>query len=633
MAKKNIRVSLLLLADAVCSVLSYLLAFFIRFDFEPDKAAAEPFFNNFLSCWFVLCAIKLVVYWLFGMYRSLWEFAGIRELFLVACSCVVGNALTVVYLVLVVKGLPRSIYCIVGLLDLFFVGGLRVLYRYVRSRKNQNKKNAESGKSPKKLRSGWEKRIILVGCGNAGAMIIKELKSQTDVNQRIVAGVDDDYQKRGSYISGVKIRGSRSDIPALAEKYNADEIIIAMPSASKKTISEIIDICHNTRCKVRVMPMIYDLVNGKASVKDLRDVEIEDLLGRDPIKVNLEEISGYISGRTVLVTGAGGSIGSELCRQIAGFKPARLVLFDIYENTTFYLQNELKDKFPDLELEANIGSVRDRRRLQQLFEEYHPQVIFHAAAHKHVPLMEDNPKEALLNNVLGTKNVIDMAAEYTAEHFILISTDKAVNPTNVMGASKRMCEMLMQNKAAECSTTTFAAVRFGNVLGSNGSVIPTFRQQIAKGGPVTVTHPEITRYFMTIPEAVQLVIQAGALAKGGEIFILDMGQPVKILDLAEKMIKLSGLTPYEDIDIKITGLRPGEKLYEELLLAEEGIRETVHNKIFVGHPISITPAFKALLDQEDALEAEVSAVRMQSDEAVKNWVASMVPNYVQTPNK
>ncbi len=589
--------------------------------------------RNFFSCWFVLCIIKCAVHWMFGLYRSLWEYAGIRELFIIALSCGVGNAVSVTYLVLTATPLPRSVYCIAVLLDFFFVGGLRVLYRGFRFRRRQNKKAELSlGKYGKKRKSNWEKRIILVGCGSAGAMIIKEIVAQTDVNQRVVAGVDDDYSKRGKYISGVKIRGNRYDIPALAAKYNADEIIIAMPSADKKDISEIIDICHNTGCKVRVMPMIYDLVNGKVSVQKLRDVQIEDLLGREAVKVNLDEISGYISGKTVLVTGAGGSIGSELCRQISGFDPARLVLFDIYENTIYYLQNELREKYPALQLETEIGSVCDSVSMDQLYEKYHPQVIFHAAAHKHVPLMEDNPKEAILNNVIGTKNAVDMAEKYKAERFILISTDKAVNPTNVMGASKRMCEMIVQNKASQCSTTTFAAVRSGNVLGSNGSVIPTFRQQIAEGGPVTVTHPEITRYFMTIPEAVQLVIQTGAMAKGGEIFVLDMGEPVKILDLAEKMIRLSGLTPYEDIDIKIVGLRPGEKLYEELLLAEEGIRRTVHNKIFVGHPISITPDFKALLDRENGLETEVSVLREKTDAQVLEWISAMVPNYVHTPN-
>ena len=613
---------------------AYTLALLMRFEFSASTVGFDSYYPVFLSNCIVFMLIRLVVYTVMGLYRSLWRYASMDELVKIVASCILSTIISIVYLSMTSQSLPRSIYCIEPMISIILVGGMRFAYRLLRNIKTPGTftlKRSEEGK----LFSSDErnKRIMLVGCGDAGASMIKEISSHREFGQKIVVAVDDDPYKLNKKIAGVKIAGTREDIPKLCEKYNVDEIIIAIPSASRKTISEIIEICHKTKCKVKVMPSIIDLINEKVSVKSLRDVEIDDLLGRDPIQVDLREITGYLEDRIVLVTGAGGSIGSELCRQIAKYHPRRLILFDIYENSEFEIQNELRKNFPDLDIEANIGSVRDRGRMEELFSKYKPHVIFHAAAHKHVPLMEDNPKEAILNNVLGTSNVLDMAEKYMAEHFILISTDKAVNPTNVMGATKRICEMLMQNKAEHCHTTTFAAVRFGNVLGSNGSVIPTFRQQIAAGGPVTVTHKEITRYFMTIPEAVQLVIQAGAMANGGEIFILDMGEPVKIIDLAEKLIRLSGYTPYEDIDIKITGLRPGEKLYEELLLAEEGIKETEHNKIFVGHPIAITPALLEIINEPGALEKTAYGLRPKTDAQVREWISTMVPNYVETPNK
>lgn len=463
--------------------------------------------------------------------------------------------------------------------------------------------------------------------------MIKEVAMHRDQPQKVVIAVDDNSAKIGQRIAGVKIAGDRTKIPYLAEHYFIDEIIIAIPSATKKQIAEIVEICHKTKCKIKIMPSLIDLINDRVSIKDLRDVDIEDLLGREAVSVDLKGISSYLEDRIVLVTGAGGSIGSELCRQIAKFKPRRLVLFDIYENSVHELQNEMRKKYPHIELDVNIGSVRERARVEELFCRYRPHVIFHAAAHKHVPLMEHDPKEAVINNVLGTKNCMDMAEKYVADKFVLISTDKAVNPTSIMGATKRICEMMMQDKASHSKTVCFTAVRFGNVLGSNGSVIPTFRKQIAEGGPVTVTHPEITRYFMTIPEAVQLVIQAGAMAKGGEIFILDMGEPVKIMDLAENLIRLSGFTPYEDIDIVITGLRPGEKLYEELLLSEEGINHTTHNKIFIGHPIAITAELQEILTDSKKFEETIYSLRSLSDSQVQEWVKTMVPNYKETPNE
>ena len=471
-------------------------------------------------------------------------------------------------------------------------------------------------------------KVMIVGAGDAGASIIKEIKQHPEYNKKVAVAIDDDSRKIGKRISGVKIAADRSKIKTMARKKGIDEIIVAIPSANHKEIQNILNECNKTKCKIKVLPSLGELINGDVSVSHLRDVEIEDLLGRDPVKVNLREISGYLEEKIVLVTGGGGSIGSELCRQIARFRPRRIIAMDIYENTVFELANEMKSKYPQLEFEVVIGSVRSRERVHEVFEKYKPHVVFHAAAHKHVPLMEKNPKEAIKNNIIGTKNLIDMADEYSVSKFVLISTDKAVNPTNVMGATKRAGEMMLQEKSTH-SRTSYTAVRFGNVLGSNGSVIPIFRKQIENGGPVTVTHPDITRYFMTIPEAVQLVIQAGAMADGGEIFVLDMGEPVRIMDLAENIIRLSGYIPRVDIDIEITGLRPGEKLYEELLLDEENMKKTAHQKIYVERPLPIDPELNRLLSGEDGitLEERIEEVVKGSDSEAKEWLHTLVKSY------
>ena len=396
--------------------------------------------------------------------------------------------------------------------------------------------------------------------------------------------MDDDRNKAGKFLNGVPVAGNRNDIPRFFDEKTITEIYTAIPSASARERKAIIEICRETGCQVKILPGIYQLINGEVSIAKLRNVEIEDLLGRDPIRVNLDEIMGYVSGKVVLVTGGGGSIGSELCRQVASHNPKQLIIFDIYENNAYDIQLELKEKYPDLDLVVLIGSVRNTHRIETVFEKYRPDIVYHAAAHKHVPLMEDSPNEAIKNNVFGTYKTAKAADKYGTKRFVLISTDKAVNPTNIMGASKRMCEMVVQMMNAR-SKTDFVAVRFGNVLGSNGSVIPLFKKQIEQGGPVTVTHPDIIRYFMTIPEAVSLVLQAGAYAKGGEIFVLDMGEPMKILDLAKNLIRLSGYTPDVDIPIVFTGLRPGEKLYEELLMNEEGMQDTPNKLIHIGKPI------------------------------------------------
>lgn len=430
------------------------------------------------------------------------------------------------------------------------------------------------------------KRVMIIGTGDCAKILIGEIHREQRDRYKIVALIDDDIRKRNFNFKGYKVQGNRNDIGQVVEEQRVDVIFFAIANVDSKEKEKIIELCNETKAKVKIVPPLMDIIDGDedVTVSGLRDVDLKDLLGRDEIILDREGIKEYLQGKTILVTGGGGSIGSELCRQIAKFKPKKLLIFDIYENNAYDLQNELRRKFPNLKKRVIIGSVRDKSRLKEVFESYHPEIIFHAAAHKHVPLMEDNPGEAIKNNVVGTLNVANCASRYGAEKFVLISTDKAVNPTNVMGATKRMCEMIMSAMNSE-SKTEFVAVRFGNVLGSNGSVIPLFTKQIKEGGPVTVTHKDIIRYFMLIPEAAQLVIQAGAYAKGGEVFVLDMGEPVKIYDLAEKLIRLSGFKPHEDIEIRVTGLRPGEKLYEELLL-NEGLRKTLHDKIFIDKPES-----------------------------------------------
>jgi len=612
--------------------LAYILAFLFRFEFNVTSDVFEGFFAVYVNNIVILSIIKITVLWLFGLYNSLWKYAGIEELTNVAIASIVAGAAVIVYLEFTQQFFPRSIYVTSCNMDILFFGGSRLLYRTLRNWRSPGKFNDYFNKNKSTIieeltgKTGLTK-VMLIGAGDAGASIIKEIKHHPEYNKKVVIAVDDNPEKLKRRISGVKIAGNRSDIKRLARKYGIDEIIIAIPSGAKKEIQELVAECNKTRCKMKIVPSLIDLINDKVSVSKLRDVDIEDLLGRDTVQVNLREISQYIEGKIVLVTGAGGSIGSELCRQIAAFKPRRLVALDIYENTIFELSNEIKKTNPHLEFDIVICSVRDKDRLEEMFEKYKPHVVFHAAAHKHVPLMELNLKEAIVNNILGTQNMVDLSDKYAVGKFVLISTDKAVNPTNVMGATKRVAEMILQHKSTK-SHTCYSAVRFGNVLGSNGSVIPIFRKQIAQGGPVTVTHPKITRYFMTIPEAVQLVIQAGAMAEGGEIFILDMGNPVKIMELAENVIRLSGYVPYVDIDIKITGLRPGEKLFEELLLDEEGIKKTNHNKIYVGHPVPPPEELKLLLEQDgNGMIEGIQEILTKREADARLWLKKLVPNY------
>ena len=622
---KYSRIALLLLADIICINFSYILSFLVRFEFIISDVFLG-YFAVYVNNIVIISAVKIIVLWFLGLYRSLWKYAGTEELVKIVLASVAAAAASIVYLEFSQQYFPRSIYVISFIIDILLIGGVRFGYRIIRDLRKPGAMTNLFLLLRKKEEGAAVSRVMVVGAGDAGAAIIKDIKQHPDLGKKVVVAVDDNPNKRNQTIVGVKIAGDHKAIRQIARKYGVDEIIIAIPSANKKAIQEIVNECNKTRCKMKILPGISDLINEKVSISKLRDVDIEDLLGRDPVQVNLREISGYLEGKIVLVTGGGGSIGSELCRQIARFRPRKLIALDIYENSVFELSNEIKNTFPNLVFEVVIASVRSRQRMREVFIKYKPHVVFHAAAHKHVPLMENNPKDAVINNVVGTKNMIDLADEYAVENFVMISTDKAVNPTNVMGATKRIAEMILQEKSTR-SRTSYSAVRFGNVLGSNGSVIPLFRKQIDRGGPVTVTHEEITRYFMTIPEAVQLVIQAGAMASGGEIFILDMGEPVRIMDLAENVIRLSGYVPNVDIDIKITGLRPGEKLYEELLLDEEGIEKTAHNKIYVGHPLPPSPQLIEILEHEICKEESINGILTMQDDEIKTWLQKLVPNY------
>ncbi|MCD5415446.1 MAG: polysaccharide biosynthesis protein [Clostridiales bacterium] len=617
--KKKMAVLILIVLDAILVALSFFLAFVLRFEGKIfGDALGAVHFDAFLSNIAILIVIKIIVFYVLGLYKSLWRYASIEELVQVVMAAFAANAVVVTFIVISAQTLPRSIYILAFMLDVTFIGGVRFSYRVFRRFTRFGFIDVFSKKK--------YNRVMIVGAGEAGAMIIKELKNHEELNSKAVVVIDDNKSKLGSKINGVPVLGSKHNIEEIAKKKNIDEIIIAIPSAYKNAIREIVEECSKTKCKLKIVPGIYELIDEKVSIKTIRDVEIEDLLGREAVKVDLDEISGYIENKVVLVTGGGGSIGSELCRQIASFKPKQLLILDIYENSVFDIQNELKKNYSELDLVAIIASIRDKKRLEDIFSRFSPDVVFHAAAHKHVPLMESNPQEAIKNNVFGTYNVAICADTYDVKKFVLISTDKAVNPANIMGATKRVAEMIIQS-INKVSKTEFVAVRFGNVLGSNGSVIPFFKKQIEEGGPVTVTHAEVTRYFMTIPEAVQLVIQAGAMASGGEIFVLDMGKPVKIIDLAHNLIRLSGFEPDIDIKVNIIGLRPGEKLYEELLLDEEGMKETKHEKIFIAKPI-----FTDL--KQLTLELEVlKDILLGDGEEIKRSIAKIVATYVQEAGK
>ncbi len=567
-----VRRLMLLFVDAMLINLAGLLALEIRFDFNISGTNIG-YKATFIDYFVIYTFIILAIFYLFGLYRSLWRYASINEMISISLAAFWSNIAVYIAFLLLDVNMPRSFYIINMFTVVFFVGGLRFSYRILR--------RIEMGKLQSVKLNRPLSKVLIIGAGEAGVMTAKELLKNSEMNKVLVGFVDDDVNKIGKKINGIPIVSDiNSGVRFLDD---VDEIILAMPSTTNKRRKEIIELYKGFGIKMKILPGIYEIIDGQVDIKKIRDVEIGDLLGRDTISLDNTQVTEDIKDKIIIVTGGAGSIGSELCRQIADFSPKLLIIFDIYENSSYDIQNELKSRYPALPLKVLIGSVRDINRLDEVFSKYRPQMVFHAAAHKHVPLMEDSPFEAIKNNTVGTRNVSEIAGKYEVKRFVLISTDKAVNPTNIMGASKRLAELVIQNMNKRYETE-YVAVRFGNVLGSNGSVIPLFKKQIEKGGPVTVTHPDIIRYFMTIPEAVQLVLQAGSMARGGEIFILDMGEPVKIVNLAEDLIRLSGFEPYEDINIEFTGLRAGEKLFEELLLAEEGILETKHEKIFVGKP-------------------------------------------------
>lgn len=610
--KKYRRYSLILL-DIVYIFLAYGLACYFSDTFGLFNVVRGGEYTVFLNG-----LIYIAFFLLFDLYSVIWHHASLHEYFkglaggLLACCLV-----TVMDIMLSANSAPfllkvdLKVNILAGVFILVLVLGTRVILRQGRSLIAKLRHARREGRI----------NLLIVGAGSAAGLILNEILQKPKPKYRVVGLIDDNIAKLNCKLNGIKVVGNRNDILSVCKKYHVDEILIAIPSLEPEDKREIISICNAANLPVKILPALAKMISHQSMLHSVRNIEIEDLLGRDAIQLNNPQITHLVKDETVLVTGGGGSIGSELCRQIARHSPRKLVILDIYENSVYDLQQELKRKMPNLDMHVVIASIRDRNRIRQIFKQYRPKVVFHAAAHKHVPLMEDSPQEAIKNNVAGTLNLALAADEFAVERFVMISTDKAVNPTNIMGATKRMCEMIIQ-AANEKSKTNFVAVRFGNVLGSNGSAIPLFKKQIAQGGPVTVTHREITRYFMTIPEAVQLVLQAAAYANGGEIFVLDMGEPVKIYDLAEKLIRLSGLEPHEDIQIEIIGLRPGEKLYEELLMAEEGLTETAHQKIFVAKPSQFE--MNDLIRSADWL---LKIAETNDNDRIKLALSKIVPTY------
>lgn len=641
--KKTINIALLyrriflVIYDTIAVAAAAIIALVIRYEFVYANIE-KKFLESVCSFLPFTIIITLLTFALFRLYNSLWAFAGVNEMQNIVAACGIAVVCNGVGMVLFQKPVPRSYPFMFVCLLIAFTFASRFSYRFFRGLKRKSMKQ----------KAGTN--VMIIGAGEAANLIIRDIVGSRYTHMQIKCIIDDDPNKQGRYIQGIKVVGGREKIKQFVDAFAIDEIFIAMPSVSKAVISEIIEICKDTTCKLRTLPGVYQLVNGEVNVSQLKDVDVEDLLGRDPITVDLESILGYVQERCVLVTGGGGSIGSELCRQIAAHKPSRLIIVDIYENNAYDIQQELKHNFPKLNMVVLIASVRNTRRMNWIFEEYRPDIVYHAAAHKHVPLMEDSPNEAIKNNVFGTWKTAQAAAFYGAKKFVLISTDKAVNPTNIMGASKRLCEMVIQSfdrkikdqkthqlpplfthsegeggspllRSADAAAE-FVAVRFGNVLGSNGSVVPLFQKQISHGGPVTVTHPDIVRYFMTVPEAVSLVLQAGTYASGGEIYVLDMGSPVKIDALARNLIRLSGYRPDVDIEIIYTGLRPGEKLYEEKLMREEGLKRTQSRLIHIGSPVPFdTDVFL------EKLERLMAAAYDNDEEETISIVAELVPSY------
>lgn len=604
------RILALLFMDVMSVIVASFMALYIRFEFSfkeiPERFMSAYEFTLPLT---IITTILFFVIW--KLYKSVWRYASATEMFNIALATTCAAVMQVIIRFISGQKLPRSYYVLYWIFLFGLTCATRFSYRILRIL-NSKRKNLGS--------NTIKQNVMIIGAGAAADAILKEIELSQYIHLKAKCIIDDQPGCHGKLLRGVPIIGGRDKIIPAASEYDIDEIIFAIPSAGPKTRKEILEICKETGCRLRTLPGMYQLINGDVSVATLKEVEIEDLLGREPVEINTSEVLDYVSGKIILVTGGGGSIGSELCRQIAKHSPKQLVVVDIYENSVYEIQQELRVKYPELDLVVLVASVRNTNRMNQIFERYHPEIVYHAAAHKHVPLMEISPNEAVKNNVLGTWKIVQAADKWNVKRFVLISTDKAVNPTNVMGATKRICEMIIQTYNNR-SKTEFVAVRFGNVLGSNGSVIPIFKKQIEEGGPVTVTDPNIIRYFMTIPEAVSLVLQAGAYAKGGEIFVLEMGEPIKILDLAQNLIKLSGYKVGEDIEIKFTGLRPGEKLYEERLMSEEGLQETANKMISIGRPIKFDE--ELFLQQLEELKEYV----VQEPDDIRDYLKQIVPTY------
>lgn len=603
--QKRIRIAMFIVLDILAITMCSFLAIGLRFDFHDIPNIYIDYIYNYLL---IDSIIIVAIFSIFKIYKSMWSYASITELINIILACSSYELIEFIYKQIINVNMPRSYYLIKLILLYIFISSIRYSYRIARTMRDYYRE-----------KNGLTNTMI-IGAGEAGRMLITEIyNNKTNFKNKVCCIIDDDKNKIGSYIKNIPVVGSRKEIKENVDKYNIEEIIIAMPSINREKLNLIIDECQKTKCEIKTLPILSELV-GKPTMKKVRPLSYEDFLGRKEIVVNINEISSSLKDKKIIVTGGGGSIGSELCRQIAKCRPKELIIFDIYENNAYEIEQELKRVYPHLNLKTIIGSVRDYDRLENVFKEYKPEYVFHAAAHKHVPLMENSPNEAIKNNCLGTLNTVKISDKYKVKKFVLISSDKAVRPTNVMGATKRICEMIIQAYDKK-SKTDYVAVRFGNVLGSNGSVIPLFLKQIENGGPVTVTHKNITRYFMTIPEAVSLILQAFCYAEGGEIFVLDMGEPVKIYDLAKKLIRYKGYEPNVDIPIKITGLRPGEKLYEELLMEEEGLKATPNKLIHIGKPIEMDDAkFFKKLDK-------LITASYKNNNDIKEKVATIVDTY------
>ncbi len=598
---------LLLIGDAIIVIASMYLALLFRFEGRIESTHMTMFLRMLP---FIILG-RLAIFWFFGLYRGMWRYAGVKDFSSIVKAVTLGSAILAAAIFFLRLPYSRTVLAVDWLLNLAFIGGTRFTVRMWREWCSERRRETT-------------KRVLIMGAGDAGEMVLREMRSHSGVKYLPLGFIDDHRRKQGMSIHGVKVLGRREDIPRIVKEKDIEEIIIAMPSASGKVIRNIVSICEGTGVKCKTIPGLNELIKGQVNIKEVRDIELEDLLRRPTVKMNLGEISSYLQGKKILVTGAGGSIGSELCRQVSQFNPLSLIALDHSENSLFYLEHELNkingNNSGVVEMNIVVGDIRDKDKLCSIFARFQPEIIFHAAAHKHVPLMEKVPEETVKNNIIGTDNLASLADEHQVEKFINISTDKAVNPTSVMGASKRVAEMIVQGKGN--SGTCFVSVRFGNVLGSEGSVVPFFQRQIAEGGPVTVTHIEATRYFMTIPEAVQLIVQAGAMGKGGEVFVLDMGEPVKILDLARNLITLSGFNPGEDISIEFVGLRPGEKLYEEPLTAEEGVKATRHKQIFIARPNHVD---REKLEENIKTLGELAAGN--DEQGIIEKLKEMIPSY------